>query len=89
VTETFDQSSSYWISGSGNNDGNRTSCLFSGLSGRRVHRNDDIYIETDKLGSECVETVKLTPCVSILDADALSFKPSEIPETLSKCAYLT
>ena len=63
--------------------------MFSGLSGRRVHRDDDIHIETDEFGGERRETVSLTLRVSVLDADALSFDPSEVPETLSECIYLS
>jgi hypothetical protein len=63
--------------------------LFGSLSGRRVHRDDDIHIETDELGSERRETVNLTFRVSVLDADALSFDPSEVSETFSECIYLS
>jgi hypothetical protein len=38
-------------------------------------------------GGECRETVSLTLRVSALDADALSFDLSEVPETLSECIY--
>jgi hypothetical protein len=59
------------------------------LSGRRVHRDDDIHIESDKLSSERPETIKLSLCVSILDADALSFDPPKVPQTLSESVYLS
>src|SRR5450756_679265 len=84
-----DQSSPHWISRDRNNNRDRTGCLFGSLSGRRVHRDDDIHIETDELRSERRETVNLTFRVSVLDADALSFDPSEVPETLSECIYLS
>jgi len=59
------------------------------LSGRRVHRDDDIHIETDKFGSQPTETVSSTPGVSVFDAGTLSFDPSEVAQALSKCIYLT
>jgi hypothetical protein len=63
--------------------------LLSGLSGRRVYRDDDIHIETDKLVSESTETIKLTPCVSIFDADVLAFNAPEISETQPERLYLS
>jgi len=59
------------------------------LSGRRVHRDDDIHIESDEFSGERWETISLTLRVSVLDADALSFDPPEVPETLSECIYLS
>jgi hypothetical protein len=88
-TETPNQSSSYRIGRNSDNYWNRTGCLFSGLSGRRVHRDDDIHIESNKLGSEGTETIKLTLCVSIFNANTLSFDPSKVLQTLSECMYLS
>ena len=64
----------------GDNNWNLASCLFSGLGWRGVHRDDDIHIEADKLGSERTEALNLPFCVSVLDADALSFYPPEVPD---------
>ena len=89
VCKTLDQSSPYWIRRDGNNNWNCISCFFGGLGRRRVHRDDDIYIKSNKLGSERKETIKLTACVSILDADALSFDPSKVAETLAEGIYLS
>jgi hypothetical protein len=89
VAKTFDQPRAHRISRNRNNNRDRTRCLFCGLSGRRVHCDNDIHIESDKLGGEWTQTVHLTTCISILNADVLSFDPSEIVEPLSECIYLT
>jgi hypothetical protein len=54
-----------------------------------IGHDDDIHIETDKLGGEDAEAVELTLCVSMLDADASSFYPSQIPQTFPECIYLS
>src|SRR5260370_15779252 len=84
-----DQSSPHWISRDRNNNRGRTGRSFGSLGGQRVHRDADIYIETDELGSERRETVNLAFRVSVLDTDALSFDPSEVSETFSECIYLS
>jgi hypothetical protein len=60
-----------------------------GLSGRRVHRDNDIRIETDELGGERRKAVSLTLRVPVLDADVLSFNPAQAPETLPECIDLS
>ena len=62
--------------------------LFGGLGGRRVHSDDDIHIETDEFGGERRETVSVTLRISVLNIDAISFDPSEVPETLPERIYL-
>jgi hypothetical protein len=62
--------------------------LLSRLRRRRVYCHDDIHIEASKLGGEHRETVELTPCVSMLNADASSFYPSQIPQAFPECIYL-
>ena len=89
MCKTLDQSGPYRVRRNGNNNWNHISCLFSGLGRRRVHRDDDIHIESNKLGSERNETIKLTASVSVLDADALSFDPSKVSETLAEGIYLS
>jgi hypothetical protein len=59
------------------------------LSGRSVHRDDNIYIETDEFGSERSETFSLTFRVPVLDADVLSFDLPKVMETLPECIYLS
>jgi hypothetical protein len=63
--------------------------LLSRLRRRRIYRHDDIHIESNKLGGERAETIELTLCVSMFDPDASSFYPSQIPQTLPECIYLS
>jgi hypothetical protein len=63
--------------------------LFSGLSGGRIDSDDDIHIKSNKLGSERTEAIQLTLCVSIFNANTLSFDPSKVLQTLSECMYLS
>jgi len=62
------------------------SCLspLGGLRRRRVHCDNDIHVEADKFDSKCKETLRLTLCVSVLDANVPSLDPSEVRKTLSK-----
>ena len=56
---------------------------------RRVGWNVDATLRPDKLDSKCKETLRLTLCVSVLDANVPSFDPSEGRKTLSKGVYLS
>src|SRR3981189_3553907 len=57
--------------------------------GGRVHRNNDIHILSDKLASEGAKTVELTVCITIDDANGLSFNPSKFTQTLAERIYLS
>ncbi len=59
------------------------------MSGWCVHCDNRIHIESDKLGRERTQTVQLTTCISVLNANVFSFDPSEVLEALSECVYLT
>jgi hypothetical protein len=84
MCETLDQSSTNRIGGDRNDNGDRACRLLGGLRRRRVHCDNDIHVEADKFDSKCKETLRLTLCVSVLDANVLSLEPSEVRKTLSK-----
>jgi hypothetical protein len=44
--------------------------------------DDDVNLETDKIGGEVREAIASTLRIAVLDADILSFNPSEVAETL-------
>src|ERR1700688_1018411 len=84
MAKTLNQSGCHWISRDRNNDGDGTRRLFGGLRGRRVHRDNDIHVEGDKLRSKWKETINLTVFVSLLDDDSLSLDPSEVSQSISE-----
>src|SRR5262249_49356071 len=84
VAETLDQSGSHRISRDRNDDRDRARCLFGGLRGWRIHSDNDIDVEGDKLDSEWTQAVKLTARVSEFDVCALSFDPSKVAQPVSE-----
>jgi len=71
MSKACDQSGSHRISRNGNNNWDCTRCLLSGLRRKRLNRNDDIRIYSNKLVSERTKTLKSTLRVPGLDADSL------------------
>jgi hypothetical protein len=88
MAETLDQTSTYRISRDGNDNGYGAGCSLGGLSRWCIHRDDDIHIESDKLGSERTETIDFTTRIPVLNRDVLSLNPAEVLESLSKRVYL-
>src|SRR6516225_5572662 len=82
--QTLDQSSTHRIGGDRDDDGNCSCCLLGGLRRRRIHRDNDIRVEADKLCGKRRETLRLPLRVSVLDADVPSLDPSEVHKTLPK-----
>jgi hypothetical protein len=47
--------------------------------------DDDVNLETDKIGCEVREAIVSALRIAVLDADVLSFNPSEVAETEPEC----
>src|SRR5262249_19588160 len=66
-------------------NGNRRGRFFGGENTGRRGSNDDIRFKTDKLFRQGRETVKLSPCISVLDDNILSFNVTKLIEHLPEC----
>src|SRR5262249_29938443 len=66
-------------------DGNRGGRSLCGLARWRTIRHDDVYLETDQVGSEAGETVVVPLRPSGLDLDILIFHIAELVQAFPQC----
>jgi hypothetical protein len=58
------------------------------LGSPRISRNgcdDDVNLQTDEIGCKVREAIASTLRIAVLEADVLSFNPSEVAETEPEC----
>src|SRR5215467_4880194 len=69
-------------------NGNRSSCLLGSTGYCRTTRDDDVYLETHKLGGKLTQPISFSLCISLLNDDIFPLRVPKFAQALAECLKL-